>query len=117
MSITINAKAYDFDSQRSPDHLQYNGPASTLSVVDRLGVKRTPPKPSGDFAGQGKASVKLTRTINVGSETGTGIMEISTSLPVGGTVAELEAMIDDLAVWLATASAKSALIDQDINQQ
>lgn len=116
MSITVNLDTYSFDSQRSPDHLQYNGPDSTLSVVDRLAVKRTPPKPSGDFLGQGKASVKLTRTVTVGTDTGTGILEISSSLPVGGTVAQMEAMIDDLAVWLATASAKSALIDQDINQ-
>lgn len=116
MSYTLNAKAYDYDTQRGPEHLRFSGPAQTLSIKDHLDVKRVRPKPSGDFAGQGKASAKLTRTVTVGTETGLGILEVSSSFPVGATVADVESMITDLGTWLVTASADSLLVDQDINQ-
>lgn len=117
MSYTINTKSYDFDSQRSVDSLRFIGPANTLSVKDYVDVKRTSPKPTADFAGQGKASYKLTRTLTDGTDpVGSGLIEVSVSFPVGSSSTEQDAMVDDTAVWLATASAKSLLEDHDINQ-
>lgn len=117
MSLTINAKTYDFDTFRSSDIARYNGPNHTLSVKDYVDAKRTSPKPTATFAGQGKASLKLTRTVTDGTDpVGDGLCEIAVSFPVGGASAELDAFIDDLAVWLATTSAKDLLEDHDIHQ-
>ena len=117
MSYTINAKSYDLDSQRSIDSLRYIGPSHTLSVKDYVDAKRTSPKPTATYAGQGKASFKLTRTLSDGTDpVGDGILEISCSFPVGSSSTEQSTMIDDLAAWLATTSADDLLMNHDINQ-
>lgn len=116
MALTVNAKTYNVDSQRSPDSVRYSGPSNSLSVKDYIDVKRTSPKPTATYAGQGKASVKLTRTCTDGTDdVGTGIFEISSSFPVGSATAELQAFIDDLAAWLATVTADDVFISHDIN--
>jgi hypothetical protein len=117
MSLTVNAKSYDFDSQRTPDSVRYNGPSQTLSVKDHVDLKRTAPKPTATFCGVGRGNAKLTRTTTDGTDPiGDGILEIALSVPRDSARAEQEALIDDMAAWLATAAAKAALLDHDINQ-
>lgn len=117
MSLTINAKAYAFDTQRTPDSVRYSGPDHTLSVKDYTDVKRVAPKPTTTYGGTGKASVKMTRTVTDGTDpVGDGIFEISSSFPRDSATAEQQAFLTDLAAWLATAAATSVFLDHDINQ-
>lgn len=115
MALSVNTKSYDLDSYRGSDIARYNGPVHSLSASDYIDVKRTAPKPTSTFAGVGKGSVKLTRNVTDGTDSlGNGILEISTSFPVGASATELQGMIDDLAAWLATAVADDVFISQDI---
>jgi len=119
MALTINTKAYAFDTFRSVDSARYHGPSHTLSNKDYLDVKRTAPKKSADYAGQGKANAKMTRSMTDGVSSdivGDGIFELNSSFPVGTSTAEQQAFLDDYAAWLGTAEATSLLLNQDINQ-
>lgn len=117
MTITVNAQSYELDSFRSVNSVRYSGPAHTLSVKDYLDAKRTPATPTATYAGQAKASCKLTRTLTDGTDpVGDGIVEISVSFPVGSAAAQQATMITDMATWAATASADDLLSNQDINQ-
>lgn len=117
MAITVNLDTYNYDQQKGPDWLRYNGPNNTLSVKDYADVKKTAPKPTSTFGGQGKASFKLTRTLTDGTDSvGDGILEVSVSFPADSLASEQAAMITDVATWLASASADSLLSDHDINQ-
>lgn len=117
MTITVNAKSYELDSHRSVNAIRYNGPAHTLAVKDYADAKRTPAKPTADYAGQAKASFKITRTLTDGTDSvGDGIVEISASFPVDSQASEQATMITDLATWAATASADELLSDHDISQ-
>lgn len=119
MSITVNLKTYEKDTERSPDIIRYQGPAHSLTVNDYLDAKRTAPKPTATFAGVGKASFKLTRTATDGTDPIAGanaLLEISSNIPVGMATSEIAALIADAAAWLATASATDLFEKHDINQ-
>lgn len=119
MSLTLNTKAYAFDTFRSVDWARYLGPAHTLSVKDYLDVKRTAPKPTTTYAGQGKANAKMTRSLTDGATSdivGDGIFELNSSFPVGSDAAAQQAFLDDFAAWLGSAEATALFINQDINQ-
>lgn len=117
MSLTVNALAYANDTSRGPDAFRYLGPANTLSIKDYVDVWRKAPISTSTSAGKGRSLVKLTRTLTDGTvAVGDGILKVETSLPVGATSAQLQAMITDLATWLLTAAADSILIDQEIVQ-
>jgi hypothetical protein len=117
MTITVNTKSYDLDNPKTFDSIRYNGPDHTLTVKDYLDTKRVAAKPTATFAGQGKASCKLTRTLTDGTDiVGDALVEISVSFPVASSATEQQTMITDLAVWMATTSADSLFKDHDINQ-
>lgn len=115
MSLTLNTKVYNFDTSRSPDIARYKADLThSYSAPDYVDAKRTEPK---SLTGVGKASVKITRNVTDGTlSLGNGILEVSTSFPVGAVKAELQAMIDDMAAWLATSVADDIFIDQNIRQ-
>lgn len=117
MTLTVNALTYNVDSQRSPDIVRYSGPSNTLSTKDYIDLYRTSPKPTATFAGVGKAEAKLTRTLTDGADVvGTGILQVQTSFPVGASSTEMQAMVDDLAAWLATSAATDLFLNHDVNQ-
>lgn len=116
MSLTINAKTYNNDVARSPDIMRYLGPAHTLSNNDFVDLSRTAAKPTADFAGKGRARMKLTR----GATNGTVylsdiIVDVTISIPVGTQESEMDAVLADM-VWLTTAAAESLFQDQKIVQ-
>lgn len=117
MSLTINTKTYTNDVARSSDSYRYLGASHTFSFKDYVDTYRTAPKPTSTSDGQGKAEIKLTRTCTDGTDNvGTAIADFNVSFPVGAATSELQAILDDLAAWLATSAADDLFIDQQINQ-
>lgn len=117
MALTINAKTYNNDVPRSSDIMRYTGPGHNLSANDYVDAGRTAPKKTADYAGKGRARFKLTRNATNGTiSLGDAILDLSISFPVGMQSTEQDAVINDVAAWLATASAKSLFKDQDIVQ-
>lgn len=117
MGLTVNAKTYANDVARSPDIMRYTGPGHTLSTNDFIDLSRTAPKKTSDYAGKGRARVKLTRNATNGTVSlGDAIADFSISFPVGMQSSEQDAVINDLAAWLGAAPAKSLFKDHDIVQ-
>jgi len=114
MSLLVNATTYNYDTNRSPDIARYKSGTHSYSAVDYIDLKRTEPK---SLTGVGKGSIKVTRNVTDGTlSLGNGILEISTSFPVGAQESQLQAIIDDMAALLATATADDIFIDQNIAQ-
>lgn len=67
----------------------------TIALKDTLGFYRTPPKPNGTFKGVAKTSFKISKDILVAGVDGVSqltapiIMEVSFSVPVGATTAQI----------------------------
>lgn len=117
MALTVNAKSYVADNV-GPNSVVYNGPAHTLSVMDDLNLRRTAPKPVKDFSGVAKVACKLTRTNTLtGALTPTApmIADFSTSVPVGSASADIDAMLNDLGAFIASATYKDIVKKNMIN--
>lgn len=117
MSLTVNAKTYSADSV-GPNAVIYNGPAHTLSVLDDIALRRTAPKPVKDFSGVAKSSGKLTRTLTLTgalTPTAPGILECSTSIPVGAASADIDAILNDMGAFIASATYKDIVKKSLIN--
>lgn len=110
MAIVINTKSYARDANSSPDTVPYIGPANTVTVKDRLGMSRIPPKPTTDFSGVAKAEGKLTRTCTLtGAKTPLwdAIGKINVNFPVGMATADMDTFLTDLASYAASAEFKA----------
>lgn len=117
MALTINAKAYALDSQSSANAVVYAGPLKTFGVKDDCVLARTFPKPTATYAGKSRTEAKLTRTLTLADgKKDDAIFSLSTSVPVGAATADVEAMLDDLAAWLATAAASDLVQKLKVNQ-
>lgn len=117
MSLTINAKTYTADSFQQ-NSVGYIGSTKTVSVKDDVVLKRTAPKSTEQFSGVGRTSAKLTRTLNLtGAKTPTGdcILDIQINVPVGYTAADVDACLNDMGSFLASASFKTHVKSQQIN--
>jgi len=117
MSLTINAKTYTADSFQQ-NTVGFIGSLKTVSVKDDVILRRTAPKSTDAFSGVGRTSAKLTRTLTLtGAKTPTGdsIVDISVSVPVGYTAADVDAMLNDMGAFLASATFKSHVKSQQIN--
>lgn len=117
MSLTINAKTYTPDSfQQSA--VGYIGSLKTVSVKDDVVLRRTAPKSTAVFSGVGRTSAKMTRTLTLtGAATlsGDAIADISVSVPVGYTAADVDSLLNDMGAFLASASFKTHVKSQQIN--
>lgn len=116
MSLTINAKTYTADSFQQ-NAVGYIGTAKTVSVKDDVVLKRTAPKPTDVFSGVGKTAAKLTRTLTLtGAKTlaGDALVEINVSVPVGFASADVDALLNDMGSFLASASFKAHVKTQQI---
>lgn len=117
MTITVNTKAYAFDTNTTPDIGRHNGPSQTFQVKDHLDLKRTAPKPSGDFDGVARASAKFVRTVTLASgETADAIAEAYFSIPVGMAEADVDSLRDDLGDFLISSNGDDLVYKHDINQ-
>lgn len=117
MSLTINAKTYTADSFAT-GQIGYIGSLKTVSVKDDVILKRTAPKPTTVFSGVGRTTAKLTRTLTLTgalTPTGEAICEINVSVPVGYTAADVDALLNDMGAFLASASFKTHVKSQQIS--
>lgn len=97
MSLTISTKTYSQD-RISPDAIVYAGPAHTLSVQDILELKRTYPKPVGDFGGMARPVFRIARTLVLNSDPATKALAsvtITCAIPVGAASADIDSLIAD----------------------
>lgn len=117
MSLTVNAKSYTADSIAA-NAVGYVGPAHTFSVKDDLRISRVLPKPTATFSGVARQAFKLTRTHTLTgalSTTGESITEISHSIPVGTSTADVDTICADLGAYIASAAYKTMVKAQVIN--
>jgi hypothetical protein len=79
-------------------------------------MKRIPPKPTADFKGVAKVMAKFTRTVQTGTDTyHDAIVEVSASLPVGISEADVDSIRDDMGDFLLLQAADDLFLKQDIN--
>jgi hypothetical protein len=117
MTVTVNTKAYAFDTNLTPDSGRHLGPAHTFQDKDYLDLKRTAPKPSGDFLGVARASAKFVRTITLASgQRVDAIVECVASLPVGMTQAQIDSIRDDAGDFLISSNGNDLFYKHDVNQ-
>jgi hypothetical protein len=117
MPLTVNAKTYSADSV-GPNLVSYAGPAHTASVSDKIALGRTSAKPTSLFSGVVRTDGKLTRTLTLTgalTPTGTAILEIKTSVPVGTPAADIDSMLNDMGAFLASATYKDIVKKSAIN--
>lgn len=117
MSLTINAKTFTADSFAT-NSIGYIGVLKTVSIKDDVVLKRTSPKLTDTFSGVGRTSAKMTRTFALtGAKTlaSDAICEISVSVPVGYAGADVDALLNDMGSFLASASFKTHVKSQQVN--
>lgn len=111
MGLTVNAKSYVADGWDTSS-VRFQGPLNTVSVVDRILQKVTPPKPTVEFSGMARFQVKLNRTLTLtGAKTPSGLatVDMNFSVPVGCSDADRDALCADLGAYVASAAFKAAL--------
>lgn len=116
MSLTINAKTVSADGG-TQNVVGYVAPAHTLSWKDDLRLARTLPKPTSLFSGVARGQSKWVRSFTLTGAATTvhdGILDLSTSFPVGAAGADIDSLINDFAAWLAHASFKTFVKNQTI---
>jgi len=117
MPLTVNLDTYTNDVARTPDSYRYLGPIHSAIVNDFIDLSRTAAKPTTDYAGKGRARLKLTRDATDGTASlGDAICDIQISFPVGMQLSEQTALITDIATYLGTTSADDLFSVHKINQ-
>lgn len=117
MTITVNTKAYAFDTNTTPDKGKHTGPANTFDVKDYLELSRVSAKPTATFAGVARSSAKFTRTVTLADgSTATAIGEASFSIPVGMSETDVDSLRDDLGDFLISTNGDDLVFKHDINQ-
>lgn len=114
MTITVNTKTFKLH-RALPDSSVYKGPANTLAKVDILTFKRVMPKPSNDFTSVGRPSIKRTRDVTVDAVSGKtrpAVLELTGSLPLGITAAEVTELMADLTAAAIAAGVGKALFEE-----
>lgn len=79
----------------------YHGPNHSNTARETLGFYRTYPKKTGNFLGVMKSATKITKDLSVLNAVGEPIVspmiaDISFSVPVGATAAEVDILLDHL---------------------
>lgn len=117
MTVTVNTRAYAFDSNPTPESGRHTGPAQTFQVKDLLDLKRTAPKPTATFAGVARATAKFARTVTLSSGSKAELIgEASFSIPVGTADADIDLIRDDLGDYLISSGAGDLLKKHDVTQ-
>lgn len=117
MALSINTKSYTADSYFGANSIGYVGPANTSQLKDKYVLSRVYAKPTATFSGVVRSSGKLTRTVTLtGATTASGdsISEFSTSFPVGMASADIDAHLDDLGAFIASATYKTIVKNAQI---
>jgi hypothetical protein len=117
MSLTVNASTYSADSFKE-NEVQYAGPANTVSIKDKMSLKRTAPKPTSVFSGVGRTEAKLTRTKSLtGALTSSAdlLAAVNFTVPVGAAAADIDALCNDMGAFVSSASFKLHVKNQQVN--
>jgi len=118
MTITVNTKAYNADIATSPNSLPYVGPSNSLSIVDRIDLARTMPKPTATFSGMARSRIKLVRTLTLtGALTPNGplTIDVNINVPVGAAGADVDSALSDLAAAFGQQWVKDLAKNLDLN--
>jgi len=116
MSLSVNAKVYALDSNTA-NYATYAGPLNTLSVKDIVKLSRVAAKPTVNLSGVSRTDAKLTRTLALtGAVTSAhdAISDFSMSVPVGAASADIDAMLNDMGAYIASAAFKTHVKAQAI---
>jgi len=117
VTITVNTKAYAFDTNPTPNSGRHQGPAATHSVKDYLDLKRQEAKPNGTFAGVSRASAKFVRTVTLGDGSkAIATAEVNFAIPVGMAEADVDSIRDDLGDLTISSNGDDLVWKQKINQ-
>lgn len=100
VDVANNATPVDIDYSRFDVYQNrsvYNSESHTILAPDTLGFYRTLPKQSGNFRGQAKTAFKFAKFLTIPGVDGTNvvspyILEVSTSIPVGASLAIMQEM-------------------------
>lgn len=117
MSLVFNTKTYTADAFNA-NSVSYRGPSHTVSVKDILRAARTQAKPTAVYSGNSRFEVKLTRTHTLTgalTPTGDSIITISSSVPVGISSGDADAISNDLGALVSGADYKSMLKQEKIS--
>lgn len=116
MSFTLNTKEYEFDSSLgSADAARYTGPNHDFAGKDLIDLRRSWPKPSGDYPGNAKTHTKFVRQMTDGTNpVGDAIAKVEFQYPSTAAVAEVDSLTDDVAAWVSSAIYKAMQKDADI---
>lgn len=108
MALSVNASSYTANSYGT-NVVGYIGPSHTLTVKDAVSLGRTAAKPTSVFSGVVRAAGKLTRTLTLTgalTPTGDAILEVRTSIPIGASGTDIDALLNDFGAFLASATYK-----------
>jgi hypothetical protein len=115
MTITVNTKAYAFDTNPSADQGVHVGPSNTFASKDVLVLGRSAAKPTATYAGNARSSAKFQRTVTLGDgSTAIATAEASFSIPVGMAEADVDSLRDDLGDLLLLQAADDLVWKHDI---
>lgn len=117
MSLTVNATTYTLDSYVAANAAAYVSPVHTATVKDDIRISRVLAKPTSTFSGVVRQAFKLTRTHTLTgalSTTGESITEITFSIPVGTSTANIDSICADLGAFMASAAFKTMVKNQVI---
>lgn len=117
MALTVNATTYTLDSYPSANSALYYSSAHSATNKDDFRIARVAPKATSTFSGVNRQSFKLTRTHTLSgalTSTGESITEMSFSLPVGISAANVDSICADLGAFFASAAGKTMVKSQVI---
>jgi hypothetical protein len=115
MTLTVSTKTYTQDRIQA-DSILYTGPANTLSIKDTIELKRVYPKPTSDFAGVARPTIKMVRTFTLADSTkADAIVTISASLPVGITTTDADLLIDDVVSFMQLEAADTTKVIKNLD--
>lgn len=117
MSITLNTLVYNQDSFVNSNKVKYTGPAHTFTTKDELVLSRVAPKPTKDFNGVARSSVKTVKTVEINATTGEthdAIIETTFSFPVGMTSADADALRDLHGDFIISADCGTLTVNHDL---
>lgn len=104
MTVTVNTKAYTFDTNPTPNSAKYVGPSNSMSLKDTLELKRVAGKPTATFPGVARSSAKFVKTVTVSGETYDAIVEVSCSIPVGTAAGDIDSIRDDAGDFIISSN-------------
>lgn len=109
MSLTFATKTFTADGGTN-DSTVYSGPAKTISRKDDLLLRRQAVKPTSVFSGVSRTEAKLSRTLDLTgalTPTSDAYLDLGGMIPVGASDSDVNALIDDFAAFIASASFKT----------